>query len=81
MNEVMQADLVVGVDTHLDMHTAAICDARGRAVAELQVPATTAGYAELLAWVRGGRGQAGRLGRGGNPALRAGPGPVPHGPG
>ena len=44
--------LVVGVDTHLDTHTAAICDARGRAVAELKVPATTAGYAELLAWVR-----------------------------
>jgi transposase len=52
VNEVMQADLVVGVDTHLDTHTAAICDARGRAVAELQVPATTAGYAQLLAWVR-----------------------------
>jgi hypothetical protein len=26
------ADLIIGVDTHLDTHTAAICDARGRAV-------------------------------------------------
>jgi hypothetical protein len=25
--------LVVGVDTHLDTHTAALCDARGRALA------------------------------------------------
>jgi hypothetical protein len=35
-----------------DTHTAAICDTRGRAVVQLQVPATTAGYAELLARVR-----------------------------
>ena len=52
MNGVDEADLVVGVDTHLDTHTAAICDARGRAVSQLQVPATTAGYEQLLAWVR-----------------------------
>jgi transposase len=46
------ADLIIGVDTHLDTHTAAICDARGRAMARLQVPATAAGYAQLLAWAR-----------------------------
>jgi transposase len=46
------ADLIIGVDTHLDTHTAAICDVRGRAVARLQVPATAAGYAQLLAWAR-----------------------------
>ena len=56
MSEVLQADLVVGVDTHLDTHTATICDARGRAVAELKAPATTAGYTELLAWVRSAAG-------------------------
>jgi transposase len=44
------ADWIIGVDTHLDTHTAALCDGRGRAVAQLQVPATTAGYAQLLAW-------------------------------
>ena len=52
------SDLIIGVDTHLDTHTAAICDVRGRALSQLQVPATTAGYAQLLAWVRsavGGR--------------------------
>jgi transposase len=47
------ADLVVGVDTHLDTHTAAICDARGRAGAQLRVPATAAGYGELLTWAEG----------------------------
>ena len=52
MNGVDEADLVVGVDTHLDTHTAAICDARGRAVSQLQVPATAAGYEQLLAWAR-----------------------------
>ena len=44
------AELTAGVDTHLDTHTAAICDDRGRVLAQLQVAATTAGYAELLAW-------------------------------
>ena len=44
------AGVVVGVDTHLDSHTAALCDGRGRLVAQLQVPATAAGYARLLAW-------------------------------
>jgi transposase len=44
--------LVVGVDTHLDTHTAARCDARGRLVVQLQVPATAAGYARLLAWAQ-----------------------------
>jgi transposase len=50
------ADLIIGVDTHLDTHTAALCDARGRAVARLQVPATAAGYAQLLAWARSAAG-------------------------
>jgi transposase len=52
VSEVSEAGLVIGVDTHLDTHTAAICDARGRVVSQLQVPATTAGYAQLLAWAR-----------------------------
>ena len=46
------ADLIIGVDTHLDTHTAALCDSRGRAVAQLRAPATAAGYAQLLAWAR-----------------------------
>jgi len=45
-------DLVVGVDTHLGTHTAAICDARGRAVSQLEVATTATGYAQLLEWVQ-----------------------------
>jgi transposase len=48
-----EVELVIGVDTHLDSHTAAMCDPRGRPVAELTVPTTPAGYAQLLAWVAG----------------------------
>jgi transposase len=44
-----EIDYVVGVDTHLDTHTAAVCDARGRVLSQVQVPATAAGYAELAA--------------------------------
>ena len=50
------ADLIIGVDTHLDTHTAAICDARGRVVSQLQIPATTAGYVQVLAWARSAAG-------------------------
>ena len=56
MSEVLQADLVVGAGTHLDTHTAAICNAGGRVVSQLQVPATTAGYVQLLAWARSAAG-------------------------
>jgi transposase len=45
-----ETGLVAGVDTHRDTHSAALCDARGRVLAQLQVPATPAGYADLLAW-------------------------------
>ena len=51
MTIIDETQLVVGVDTHLDTHTAAICDQRGRQLAELQVPTTPAGYAHLVAWV------------------------------
>jgi transposase len=43
-------DLVVGVDTHRDTHSAAICDARGRVLSQRKAPATPVGYADLLAW-------------------------------
>jgi transposase len=48
----VQQGLVVGVDTHLDTHTAVICDGRGHQLGQEQVPATTAGYGQLLAWAR-----------------------------
>jgi transposase len=41
-----------GVDTHKDTHTAAAVDAAGRVLGSAQFPATAAGYAALLAWLR-----------------------------
>jgi transposase len=52
VSQMGEAELVVGVDTHLDTHTAALCDARGRVQAQLRVPATAAGYEQLLCWAR-----------------------------
>lgn len=43
------ADVVIGVDTHVDTHTAAVVDARtGAVLQELTVATTPAGYQELV---------------------------------
>jgi transposase len=44
--------LVGGVDTHKDIHHAAVVLMNGRRLADAQFPATAAGYAALLAWLR-----------------------------
>ncbi len=44
-----EVELIIGVGTYLDTHAAAVCDARGREVAVLRVPASPAGYEQLLA--------------------------------
>ena len=44
--------IVVGVDTHADTHTAAICDDVGRMIAFEQFPADRSGYRALLSWSR-----------------------------
>jgi transposase len=41
-----------GVDTHKDTHTAAALDATGRAIGNATFPASAAGYAQLLTWLR-----------------------------
>jgi transposase len=41
-----------GVDTHRDTHTAAALDGQGRLLGHQQFPATAAGYAALLGWLR-----------------------------
>ena len=43
---------VVGVDTHLDSHVAALLDTLGQLVANASFPATLSGYCELLEWAR-----------------------------
>jgi transposase len=54
-------EVVGGVDTHKDTHTAAAIDERGRLLGCAQFPATPRGYQELLAWLRGQAGDNGRL--------------------
>jgi transposase len=44
------ADVIVGVDTHTDSHTAVVIDTAGRRLAEIEVATTTDGYRELLGW-------------------------------
>lgn len=41
-----------GVDTHLDVHVAAALDQVGGVIATASFPTTTAGYRQLLAWLR-----------------------------
>jgi transposase len=45
-----QIDAIIGVDTHTDTHSAAIITPVGVVLAEHTVPATPAGYAQLIAW-------------------------------
>src|SRR3954453_17336685 len=48
-----QFEVIGGVDTHADTHTAAVVDERGRMLGHRQFPATVAGYRALLKWVSG----------------------------
>jgi transposase len=45
--------VILGVDTHLDFHTAVAVDDLGRHLGELSVPTTAKGYEELLSWAGG----------------------------
>ncbi|MDA8438539.1 MAG: IS110 family transposase [Propionibacterium sp.] len=45
-------EVVLGVDTHKDLHVAAVLSALGALVATSSFPATAKGYHELLAWAR-----------------------------
>jgi transposase len=44
--------VTVGVDTHKDLHVAAARDQLGRRLGATSAPASSAGYAQLLAWAR-----------------------------
>jgi hypothetical protein len=56
-----RVDVVIGVDTHTDTHTAAALTPVGTVLAELTVAATADGTAVLLAWADQ---QTSRLGTG-----------------
>src|SRR4051794_19475315 len=46
-----QVEVIGGVDTHADTHTAAVVDERGRMLGHRQFPTPVAGYRALVAWV------------------------------
>ena len=48
-----KVDVILGVDTHLDFHTAVAVDHLGRRLGELSVPTTAKGYERLLCWAEG----------------------------
>ena len=45
--------VILGVDTHLDLHVAVALDRLGRRLGEASVPTTAKGYEELLIWAEG----------------------------
>jgi transposase len=46
-------EVVLGVDTHLDLNVAVALDQLGRRLGELRVPTTTRGCERLLRWAEG----------------------------
>jgi transposase len=46
-------EVILGVDTHLDLHVAVGLDQLGRRLGEITVPTSTRGYARLLRWAEG----------------------------
>lgn len=42
--------VTLGVDTHLDTHTAVALDQLGRVLGDEEIPTTRAGYARLIDW-------------------------------
>jgi transposase len=63
--------VTVGVDTHSDVHHAAVIDEVGRPVADAGFPTTPAGYDQLLSWARS-HGQITAVGVEGTGAYGAG---------
>ena len=45
-------DVILGVDTHKDVHVAAVITALGASLAQQAFPATAIGYRQLLTWAR-----------------------------
>jgi hypothetical protein len=46
-------EIIVGVDTHKDVHVAAVISVLGVLLGTASFPTTAAGYRQLLTWVRG----------------------------
>jgi transposase len=63
--------VILGVDTHAEVHVAAVLDHLGRLQATLAIPTTRAGYQQLLDWA-GRHGQLTQAGVGGTGTYGAG---------
>jgi transposase len=63
--------VVGGVDTHSEIHHAAVLDALGRELGDREFPATAAGYRSLLEWLNG-FGELARVGVEGTSSYGAG---------
>jgi len=48
----IEGEVIVGVDTHTDTHTAVVIDLLGRQLGVLEITTTSAGYQQLLCWAR-----------------------------
>lgn len=48
-----EREVILGVDTHLDLHVAVLIDTLGRVVGTTSVPTTALGYQQLIEWARG----------------------------
>ena len=47
------SEVILGIDTHLEVHVAVALDGLGRRLGELKVPTTVKGYQKLLHWAEG----------------------------
>lgn len=45
-------EVIVGIDTHAEQHTAAAINGLGQILATLEIPTTPAGYRQLVRWAR-----------------------------
>jgi transposase len=50
--QAMQREVILGVDTHLDLHVGAVIDGTGKLLGTLTTATTACGYHQLIAWAR-----------------------------
>jgi transposase len=53
MAQIVASKVIVGVDTHKDVHVAAAKDQLGRLLGDVEIPTTPDGYESLLMWAAG----------------------------
>jgi transposase len=50
--QAIQREVILGVDTHLDLHVGAVIDCTGKLLGTLAMATTASGYLQLIAWAR-----------------------------